>query len=145
MLLAMVPARVPTQPLDLGRHAPRAADAGQHRHAASRRLLVGFKEAFGCVPFRKLCFATFLIFNAFNTVAAFSFFIVVYHLFQGDTAAAGIWPTLFGSIGALVTTFAVIPTVAWMSKQDRQEARLHALAGHLPARLRAAVVPDGAR
>jgi len=82
-----------------------------------RELLHGFKEAFGCVPFRKLCVATFLIFNAFNTVAAFSFFIVVYHLFAGDTTAAGIWPTLFGSIGALVTTFAVIPTVAWMSKR----------------------------
>ena len=82
-----------------------------------RELLHGFKEAFGCVPFRKLCVATFLIFNAFNTVAAFSFFIVVYHLFAGDTAAAGIWPTLFGSVGALVTTFAVIPTVAWMSKK----------------------------
>jgi GPH family glycoside/pentoside/hexuronide:cation symporter len=82
-----------------------------------KELLHGFKEAFGCVPFRKLCLATFLIFNAFNTVAAFSFFIVVYHLFNGDTAAAGIWPTLFGSIGALITTFAVIPTVAWMSRK----------------------------
>jgi GPH family glycoside/pentoside/hexuronide:cation symporter len=82
-----------------------------------KEMLDGFKEAFGCVPFRKLCFATFLIFNAFNTVAAFSFFIVVYHLFSGNTAAAGIWPTLFGSIGALVTTFAVIPTVAWMSRK----------------------------
>ncbi len=82
-----------------------------------KELLAGFREAFGCVPFRKLCIATFLIFNAFNTVAAFSFFIVVYHLFAGNTAAAGIWPTLFGSIGALVTTFAVIPTVAWMSKK----------------------------
>ncbi len=82
-----------------------------------KELMAGFKEAFACVPFRKLCFSTFLIFNAFNTVAAFSFFIVVYHLFNGNTAAAGIWPTLFGSIGALVTTFAVIPTVAWMSKK----------------------------
>ncbi len=82
-----------------------------------KELMAGFKEAFACVPFRKLCFSTFLISNAFNTVAAFSFFIVVYHLFKGDTAAAGIWPTLFGSIGALVTTFAVIPTVAWMSKK----------------------------
>jgi glycoside/pentoside/hexuronide:cation symporter, GPH family len=82
-----------------------------------KELMAGFKEAFACVPFRKLCGATFLIFNAFNTVAAFSFFIVVYHLFNGDTAAAWIWPTLFGSVGALVTTFAVIPTVAWMSKK----------------------------
>jgi GPH family glycoside/pentoside/hexuronide:cation symporter len=82
-----------------------------------REILAGFKEALGSAPFRKLCFSTFLIFNAFNTVAAFSFFIVVYHLFGGNAGAAGIWPTLFGSIGALITTFAVIPTVAWMSKK----------------------------
>jgi GPH family glycoside/pentoside/hexuronide:cation symporter len=82
-----------------------------------REILNGFKEAFGSAPFRKLCFSTFLIFNAFNTVAAFSFFIVVYHLFNGSTSDAWIWPTLFGSVGALITTFAVIPTVAWMSRK----------------------------
>ncbi len=116
MLLAMVPALfIPSRstrddehliPLTLG-----------NLGGGLKEILHGFKEAFGCAPFRKLCLATFLIFNAFNTVAAFSFFIVVYHLFNGDTAAAGIWPTLFGSVGALVTTFAVIPTVAWMSKK----------------------------
>jgi glycoside/pentoside/hexuronide:cation symporter, GPH family len=82
-----------------------------------REILNGFKEAFSSKPFRKLCFATFFIFNAFNTVAAFSFFIVVYHLFNGKTADAWIWPTLFGSVGALITTFIVIPTVAWMSRK----------------------------
>ncbi|TNJ42553.1 MFS transporter [Tamlana fucoidanivorans] len=81
-----------------------------------KEILVGFKEAFNSVPFRKLCIATFLIFNAFNTIASFSFFIVVYYLFNGDAGAAGVWPTLFGSIGALVTTFLVIPVVAKMSK-----------------------------
>ncbi len=81
-----------------------------------KEILNGFKDAFIIVPFRKLCIATFFIFNAFNTVASFSFFIIVYHLFNGNTQAAGIWPTLFGCVGALVTTFAVIPTVAWMSK-----------------------------
>ncbi|WP_405573447.1 MFS transporter [Winogradskyella sp. Asnod2-B02-A] len=75
-----------------------------------------FVEAFKSVPFKKLCFATFFVFNAFNTVASFTFFIIVYYLFNGDAAAAGIWPTLFGSIGALVTTFLVIPIVAKMSK-----------------------------
>ncbi|MBH25336.1 MAG: MFS transporter [Myxococcales bacterium] len=77
----------------------------------------GFVEAFQSVPFRRLCVATFFIFNAFNTVAAFSFFIVVYYLFAGDAAAAGVWPTLFGSVGALATTFGVIPTVTWMSQR----------------------------
>ncbi|MGZ0015777.1 MFS transporter [Yeosuana sp. AK3] len=82
-----------------------------------KEILKGFKEAFGYIEFRKLCFSTFLIFNAFNTVAGFSFFIVVYYLFNGDTASAGIWPTLLGSVGALSTTFIVIPIVAWMSKK----------------------------
>lgn len=81
-----------------------------------KQILDNFKEAFKIPDFRKLCFSTFLIFNAFNTVAGFSFFIVVYYLFAGDAGAAGIWPTLLGSIGALVTTFLVIPIVAKMSK-----------------------------
>jgi GPH family glycoside/pentoside/hexuronide:cation symporter len=79
-------------------------------------IIDGFIEAFKNKPFRKLCVATFLVFNAFNTVAAFTFFIVVYYLFNGDAAAAGLWPTLFGSIGALATTFLVIPIVTRMSK-----------------------------
>ncbi|MFZ4796314.1 MAG: MFS transporter [Bacteroidia bacterium] len=80
-------------------------------------ILISFKEAFSNKPFRKLCIATFFIFNAFNTVAGFTFFIVVYYLFNGDTAAAGIWPTLFGCGGALATTFIVIPIVAWIAKK----------------------------
>lgn len=81
-----------------------------------KEILRGFKEAFESKPFRKLCVATFFIYNSFYTIASFSFFIVVYHLFNGDAGAAGIWPTLFGSVGALITTFIVIPVVARMSK-----------------------------
>lgn len=115
-LLAMVPALfIPSQSTANATHlAPLTL---RNVGASVTEMLSGFRDAFGCVPFRKLCFATFLIFNAFNTVAAFSFFIVVYHLFDGSTKDAGIWPTLFGSVGALVTTFAVIPTVAWLSRR----------------------------
>jgi len=81
-----------------------------------KQIIENFKEAFKISAFRKLCFSTFLIFNAFNVVAGFSFFIVVYYLFNGDAAAAGLWPTLLGSVGALATTFLVIPIVARMSK-----------------------------
>lgn len=81
------------------------------------QIIRGFKEAFSSTPFRKLCISTFFIFNAFNTVAGFVFFIVVWHLFNGDAGAAGYWTPLFGSIGALVTTFIVIPVVAWLSKK----------------------------
>ncbi len=82
-----------------------------------KEILISFKEAFSNKPFRKLCIATFFIFNAFNTVAGFTFFIVVYYLFNGNTTDAWIWPTLFGCLGALATTFIVIPIVAWMSKK----------------------------
>jgi GPH family glycoside/pentoside/hexuronide:cation symporter len=116
MLLAMVPALfIPSRSSVNDTHLVPLTWA--NIGGGMREILAGFKEAFSSAPFRKLCFSTFLIFNAFNTVAAFSFFIVVYHLFGGKTADAGIWPTLFGSIGALITTFAVIPTVAWMSRR----------------------------
>jgi glycoside/pentoside/hexuronide:cation symporter, GPH family len=85
--------------------------------ASLKEILLSFKEALSLKPFRQLCVATFLVFNAFNTIAAFSFFIIVYHLFGGDAGAAGIWPTLFGCLGALGTTFLVIPIVTRLSKK----------------------------
>ena len=82
-----------------------------------KEIFLSFVEAFKNSPFRKLCIATFFIFNAFNTVAGFTFFIVVYYLFNGNSSDSGIWPTLFGCLGALSTTFIVIPLVSWMSKK----------------------------
>ena len=82
-----------------------------------KNIALGFKEAFASVPFRRLCIATFLIFNGFNTIASFTFFLIKSHLFNDDASAVGVWPTLFGSVGALITTFLVIPIVAWMSKR----------------------------
>lgn len=73
-------------------------------------------EAFGIRQFRKLAFATFLIFNSFNMIATFTFFIIVNHLFSGDAEKAGVWPALHGSVGALITTFLVIPVVAGMAR-----------------------------
>jgi GPH family glycoside/pentoside/hexuronide:cation symporter len=80
------------------------------------KILDGFVEAFKLQPFRKICIATFLIFNAFNTVAALTFFVIVYKLFNGDAGASGVWVVLFGCFGALGTTFLVIPIVTKMSK-----------------------------
>ncbi|HAA14451.1 MAG TPA: glycosyl hydrolase [Cytophagales bacterium] len=78
-----------------------------------------FVEAFSSKPFRQLCFSTFLVYNAFMTISGFSFFIIVWHLFGGVTGPEGsdIWPTLFGSVGAAITTAFVIPIVARMSRK----------------------------
>lgn len=84
-----------------------------------KKIWIGFVQAFQSRPFRQLCFSTFLVYNAFMTISGFSFFIIVWYLFGGITGPEGsdVWPTLFGSIGAAITTLFVIPVVAWMSKK----------------------------
>ncbi|MCE2962299.1 MAG: MFS transporter [Chitinophagales bacterium] len=76
----------------------------------------GLKASIEIKPFRKICIATFLIFNAFQTTAGFSYFIIKYYLFKGNEEGFGLWPTLFGCVGAIITTVLVIPIVARMSK-----------------------------
>ena len=82
-----------------------------------KKIYTSFVEAFKIKEFRKLCGATFFIYNAFMAVSSLTFFVIVYKLFNGDAEATGIWVSLFGCLGALGTTFIVIPIVAWMSKK----------------------------
>jgi GPH family glycoside/pentoside/hexuronide:cation symporter len=65
--------------------------------------------------FARLCAATFLVFNGFQLVSSFSYFIIVFHMFQGDYGAAGSWPAWFSTISAMATAFLIIPAVTWMS------------------------------
>lgn len=81
-----------------------------------KKIYYSFIEAFKIKEFRKLCGATFFIYNAFMAVSSLTFFVIVYKLFGGDTEATGIWVSLFGCLGALGTTFIVIPIVTWLSK-----------------------------
>ncbi len=78
-------------------------------------LIASIGEAVKNKPFMKLCGATFLVFNGYQIVASFSFFIIVFYLFNGDYGATGTWPAWFGSIGALVSAFFVIPIVSAMA------------------------------
>ncbi|WP_248722292.1 MFS transporter [Seonamhaeicola sp. ML3] len=80
-------------------------------------LIASIKEAVKNKPFMKLCGATFLVFNGYQIVASFSFFIIVFFLFNGDYGATGTWPAWFGSIGALVSAFFVIPIVSAMANK----------------------------
>jgi len=74
-------------------------------------------QAFQNIPFARLCAATFLIFNGFQLVASFTYFIIIYHMFQGDFSAAGTWPAWFGFMTAVGTAFLVIPIINWMSSR----------------------------
>jgi glycoside/pentoside/hexuronide:cation symporter, GPH family len=69
------------------------------------------------VPFLRLCGATFLVFNGYQMVASFSYFIIVFYMFQGDYGAAGTWPAWFSTISALCTAFLIIPIITMMSNK----------------------------
>ncbi len=80
-------------------------------------LLISIKEAVKNKPFMKLCGATFLVFNGYQIVASFSFFIFVFYIFNGSYEATATWPAWFSSIGALVSAFFVIPIVSKMAEK----------------------------
>ena len=82
-----------------------------------RELFEGIVITLRNKPFQRICTATFFIFNAYNCVAGFAFFIIVYYMNGGDPVAAGNWPALFGSVSALCTCAAVIPIVTYMSQR----------------------------
>jgi GPH family glycoside/pentoside/hexuronide:cation symporter len=83
--------------------------------ANTKEFIRGIKLTLQNKPFLKLCGATFFIFNGFQTVSQFAFFIIVYYLFNGDTNAAGTWPAWFGFASAIGTAFLVIPIVTKLS------------------------------
>lgn len=65
--------------------------------------------------FVKLCGATFLVFNGFQMVASFSYFIIVFYMFKGNYGDAGNWPAWFSTISAVATAFLVIPIITKMA------------------------------
>ena len=67
--------------------------------------------------FVKLCGATFLVFNGFQMVASFSYFIIVFYMFKGDYGDAGTWPAWFSTVSALATAFIIIPVITWMANK----------------------------
>ncbi len=67
--------------------------------------------------FVKLCAATFLVFNGFQMVASFSYFIIVFYVFKGSYANAGIWPALFSTVSALATAVIIIPVITWIANK----------------------------
>jgi len=83
----------------------------------TREFINAIKQTITCKPFMRLCGATFFIFNGFQTIAQFAFFIIIFYLFNGDTVAAGHWPAWFGTISAIATAFLVIPIVTYISQK----------------------------
>ena len=75
-------------------------------------LFQGIVQVSNNRPFMRLCGSTFLVFNGFQMVASFSYFIIVFYMFHGDYGQAGNWPAWFSTVSAIVTAFLVIPVIS---------------------------------
>ena len=92
-------------------------------------LFNGIKQISKNKQFVKLCGATFLVFNGFQMVASFSYFIIVFYMFKGNYGDAGHWPAWFSTISAVATAFLVIPIINWMAnKVGKRKAFIYATA-----------------
>lgn len=88
-----------------------------------KKLIGDMKNMTKNEPFMRLCGATFLVFNGFQMVSSFSFFIIVFYMFNGSYADAGHLPAWFATISAIMTAFVVIPIVtALASKFGKRKA-----------------------
>ncbi|MCH8558651.1 MAG: MFS transporter [Balneolia bacterium] len=74
-------------------------------------------EVFKNRPFVRICGATFLVFNGFQMVASFSYFIILFYMFDGSYELTGNWPAWFSTVTAFMTAFAVIPIVTWIANK----------------------------
>lgn len=82
-----------------------------------KSLLHNMVLIFKNMTFVRLCAATFLVFNGFQMVASFSYFIIVFYLFRGDYGLAGTWPAWFSTVSAMCTAFLIIPVITWMANR----------------------------
>jgi GPH family glycoside/pentoside/hexuronide:cation symporter len=114
MVLGIMPALFNKEKVDLDKD--KLVDLSVKDLAANaKKFFRGIALTLKNKPFVKLCATTFLIFNGFQTIAQFAFFIIVYYLFKGDTNAAGTWPAWFGTVSSFATAFLVIPVVTAIS------------------------------
>lgn len=82
-----------------------------------KKLLRDMKNMTKNEPFMRLCGATFLVFNGFQMVASFSFFIIVFYMFKGSYADAGTLPAWFSTVSAIATAFLIIPIITFLANK----------------------------
>jgi len=93
------------------------AEAATRKDNALKRnvseFFAGFASTMSTRPFLKLCAATFLVFNGFILISAFSSYVIIYYVAQGDQALGSKWVGLAGTVGA-VGSFAAVAMVTWL-------------------------------
>ncbi len=95
-------------------------DSSSESSDSNGNQVLGFLKGFGTTianrDFLMLAGATFLVFNGFQLIAAFQFYVTVFYLYAGDTDAAANLILIFGVISS-VSTFLVIALTTYLGSR----------------------------
>lgn len=83
-------------------------------------FLVSMGQALSFVPFLKICFVTFLVFNGFILIASYIYFVLSYYVYAGDTEAGAQMAALVATVGS-IANFAIVAFVTWLASQIGQK------------------------
>ena len=116
MILGVLPALF-CKGIDSSKMENRAKITFKTMFSNLKELFAGIVQVSKNKPFMKLCGATFLVFNGYQMVAAFSVYIIVFYMYNGSYEGAGTWPAWFSMISAILTAFIVIPIISAMANK----------------------------
>lgn len=118
IVVGIIPAIYCRERMGKAEATAKVGEAGKKRMQAVLRNISEFFKGFlitiRFTPFLKLCVATFLVFNGFMLVSAFSSYVIIYYVYGGDKFAGAQLMGWNGTASA-IATFMVIPIVTWIS------------------------------
>jgi len=83
-------------------------------------FFISMGQALSFMPFLKICFVTFLVFNGFILIASYGYFVLSYYVFAGDTEAGAELGALVATVGSL-SNFFIVAFVTWLASRIGQK------------------------
>ncbi|MBI1265598.1 MAG: MFS transporter [Alphaproteobacteria bacterium] len=99
-----------------------AGPAGHRRTVVAelKGFFLSMRQALSFVPFLKICFVTFLVFNGFILIASYGYFVLSYYVFAGDTEAGAELGALVATVGSFANFF-IVAFVTWLASRIGQK------------------------
>ncbi len=105
----------------------RLADVAAQQNAKKSNVFAeiwGFLKSMGqalsFIPFLKICFVTFLIFNGFIMIASYGYFVLSYYVYAGDTESGAEMAALAATVASFAN-FAIVAFVTWLASRIGQK------------------------
>lgn len=121
MICGVIPAIFLRERLaDIAVHEAEEAGHGRNILAELKGFFVSMGQALSFVPFLKICFVTFLVFNGFILIASYGYFVLSYYVFAGDTEAGAELGALVATVGSFANFF-IVAFVTWLASRIGQK------------------------